>query len=216
MALGSSLSRRLIAFMAAMLIASAAAALAADPIPGASTATSLKEWLKLSDEQVAKLKPVIIERVTKMDAALDTLDAGNPPDVNRFLAERKAVKDDFQNKAKEILTPEQQKQMLELRDKIEKAFVDEAAAENLADMRILLGLTDEQVAKLEPGMVKATQSTLDLLQDVGSKGKLAQSDVDAALKTLDKIEGDLDKAITGILNPEQLAKYQMFLGEPAK
>jgi hypothetical protein len=211
----ASIGRRLLPLAAVMLIASAAVALAADA-PGTSTTTSFKEWLKLSDDQVAKLRPVITDRIVKMDAALDTLDAGNPPDLNRFLAERKTIKDDFQKKAKEILTPEQQKQMQEVRAKIETAFVQEAANDNLADMRILLGLTDEQVKKLEPAMLKSTQSTLDLLQEYGNKGKLEKAEIEKARAGLDKIDADLDKAITGVLNPDQLAKYQTLLGAPAK
>jgi len=216
MALGTFPGRRLAALVALLLMATAAAVLAADPDPGATTATSLKEWLKLSDEQVLQLKPVIVERVVRMDAALDTLDAGNPPDLNRFLAERKTIKDDFQKKAKEILTTEQQKKMLDLRDKIEKAFVEAAADENLADWRILLGLTDEQVTKLEPAVIKSTQSALDLLQELGDKEKVEQADIEKGRQSLNKIYADLDKNIAKVLTPEQLAKYQALTGAPAR
>ena len=216
MALGSFPGRRLAALVALLLMAAAPAVLAADPDPGAATATSLKEWLKLSDEQVLQLKPVIVERVVRMDAALDTLEAGSPPDLNRFLTERKAIKDDFQKKAKEILTPEQQKKMLDLRDKIEKAFVEAAADENLADWRILLGLTDEQVTKLEPAVIKSTQSALDLLQGLGDKEKVEPADIEKGRQSLDKIYADLDKDVAKVLTPEQLAKYRALAGAPAK
>jgi hypothetical protein len=216
MALGSFPGRRLAALVALLLMAAATAVLAADPDPGAATATSLKEWLKLSDEQVLQLKPVIVERVVRMDAALDTLDAGNPPDLNRFLAERKMIKDGFQKKAKEILTPEQQQKMLDLRDKIEKAFVEAAADENLADWRILLGLTDEQVAKLEPAVIKSTQGALDLLQELGDKEKVEPADIEKGQRSLDQIYVDLDKDVAKILTPEQLAKYQALTGAPAR
>ena len=216
MALGSFPGRRLAALVALLLMAAAPAVLAADPDPGAATATSLKEWLKLSDEQVLQLKPVIVERVVRMDAALDTLDAGNPPDLNRFLAERKTIKNDFQKKAKEILTTEQQKKMLDLRDKIEKAFVEAAADENLADWRILLGLTDEQVTKLEPAVIKSTQSALDLLQELGDKEKVEQADIEKGRQSLNKIYADLDKNIAKVLTPEQLAKYQALTGAPVR
>ncbi len=212
MALGSLSGRRLAALVALLLMAAAAAVLAADPDPGAATATSLKEWLKLSDEQVLQLKPVIVERVVRMDAALDTLEAGNPPDLNRFLAERKKIKDDFQKKAQQILTPEQQKKMPDLRDKIEKAFVEAAADESLADWRILLGLTDDQVTKLEPVAIKSTQGALDLLQEIGDKGKVEPADIEKGRQSLEKIYADLDKEVAKVLTPEQLAKYQALTG----
>ncbi len=207
MTLSASTSRRLLALAAVMLFASATVALAADAT-GSSTATSLKEWLKLSDDQVEKLRPIIKDRVIKGDAALDKLEAGNPPNINAYLEERKEIKDEFQAKAKEILTPEQQKQMQELRVEIEKAFVQESAAKSLSDMQVALNLSDEQVKKIEPAVTSSTQGTLDLLQELGAKGKLEKSDIDAATAALDKIGVDLDKAVTGVLTPDQLETYK--------
>ncbi len=46
------------------------AAAKVEDLPGMDSAANLKEWLKLTDDQVAKLEPVIDTRIEKVDAAL--------------------------------------------------------------------------------------------------------------------------------------------------
>jgi len=58
-------------------------------------AANMKEWLKLTDDQVAKLVPVIDTRVTKVDAALTKLEASDEPDKMGFVKEYGAIKSEF-------------------------------------------------------------------------------------------------------------------------
>lgn len=46
-------------------------------LPGFDAASSMKEYLKLTDDQVTKLTPVITTRINKVDAALATVEAAD-------------------------------------------------------------------------------------------------------------------------------------------
>jgi Spy/CpxP family protein refolding chaperone len=181
---------------------------AVEDLPGMDTAANMKEWLKLSDEQVAKLEPVITTRIEKVDAALAKVDAAEEPDAVAFIEEYGAIKKEFNTGVAAILTPEQAKQWETFKAELEKDLVQEGAKKQSLEHQTVLNLTDEQAAKLEPALATSIQKKLDALQKLVDSGRISMRDKLQAKRTLGDINGELDKAMATVLTPEQLAEYK--------
>jgi len=128
-----------IAFGVLMAAALSRPSLAAvEDLPGMDTATDMKEWLKLTDDQVAKLQPVIATRITKVDAALAKVEAAEKPDAMGFISEYGAIKKEFNAGVTNILTPDQAKQWGAFKAELEKGIVQSGAKKQLAEMQTAL------------------------------------------------------------------------------
>jgi hypothetical protein len=193
---------------AAPAAAAAPAAGAVETLPGMDTATDMKEWLKLTDDQVAKLKPVIETRVTKVDAALAKAEAADEPDVMGFVSEYGAIKKEFDAGVTKILTPDQAKQWATFKAALEKDLVNAGAAKKLAALQPGLKLTDDQVTKLRAPMAVAIQKKLDTLQKLAGTGRISVRDKLGAKRAMEGANSELEKAMAGIVSPEQLAAYK--------
>jgi len=165
---------------------------ALEDLPGMDTATDMKEWLKLTDDQVSKLQPVIATRITKVDAALAKVEAAEKPDAMGFISEYGAIKKEFNAGVTNILTPDQAKQWGSFKAELEKDIVKSGAKKQLAAMQPTLKLTDEQVTKLEPAMTTATQKKIDVLQKLADAGRISMRDKLHAKKAIDGLNAELE------------------------
>ena len=198
-----------IAFGALMVAALSRPSVAAvEDLPGMDTATDMKEWLKLTDDQVAKLQPVIATRITKVDAALAKVEAAEKPDAMGFISEYGAIKKEFNTSVTNILTPDQAKQWGSFKAELEKDIVQSGAKKQLAAMQPALKLTDEQVTKLQPAMATATQKKIDLLQKLADTGRISMRDKLQAKKAMEGLNAELEKSMSAVMSPDQVAAYK--------
>ena len=198
-----------IAFGVLMAAALSRPSLAAvEDLPGMDTATDMKEWLKLTDDQVAKLQPVIATRITKVDAALAKVEAAEKPDAMGFISEYGAIKKEFNAGVTNILTPDQAKQWGAFKAELEKGIVQSGAKKQLAEMQTALKLTDEQVTKLQPAMATATQKKIDVLQKLADSGRVSMRDKLQAKKAMEGLNAELEKSMSAVMSPDQIAAYK--------
>lgn len=197
--------------VAALLIAAGLphpSAAGVSDLPGFETAANMKEWLKLTDDQVAKLQPVIATRIQKVDAALAKVEAAEEPDAVGFIGEYGAIKKEFIAGVTQILTPDQLKQWESFKVELEKDLVQSGAKKQLVEMQPGLHLTDEQVTKLQPAMATATQGKIDVLQKLADSGRISVRDKLKAKRAMDDINAELEKAMSAIMSPDQVAGYK--------
>ena len=147
-----------------------------EDLPGMDTAANMKEWLKLTDAQVAQLKPVIATRIQKTDAALAKVEAAKEPDPIGFLEEYGAIKKEFNTGVAAALTPDQLKQWESFKAELEKDLVASGAKKQAAALRAPLQLTDDQVTRLVPPMTVALQKKLDVLQKLSDGSRITIRD----------------------------------------
>ena len=198
-----------IAFGVLMAAALSRPSLAAvEDLPGMDTATDMKEWLKLTDDQVSKLQPVIATRITKVDAALAKVEAAEKPDAMGFISEYGAIKKEFNAGVTNILTPDQAKQWGAFKAELEKGIVQSGAKKQLAEMQTALKLTDEQVTKLQPAMATATQKKIDVLQKLADTGRVSMRDKLQAKKAMEGLNAELEKSMSAVMSPDQIAAYK--------
>ena len=181
---------------------------ALEDLPGMDTATDMKEWLKLTDDQVSKLQPVIATRITKVDAALAKVEAAEKPDAMGFISEYGAIKKEFNAGVTNILTPDQAKQWGSFKAELEKGIVQSGAKKQLAEMQTALKLTDEQVTKLQPAMATATQKKIDVLQKLADTGRVSMRDKLQAKKAMEGLNAELEKSMSAVMSPDQIAAYK--------
>lgn len=196
---------------AAMLVglATPGEALAAvEDLPGMDTATNMREWLKLTDAQVAQIKPLIATRLQKTDAALAKVEAAEEPDPVEFIREWGVIKKEFDAGVTGILAPEQLKQWQAFKAELEKDLVASSAKKQAASLRAPLQLTDEQVTKLVPPMTVATQKKLDVLQKLADGSRISLREKRQAKGAMESANEELVKAMSAFLSPNQVAAYQ--------
>jgi hypothetical protein len=184
------------------------ASTAVEDLPGMDTAANMKEWLKLTDDQVAKLKPIVVTRVDKMDSALAKVEAAEQPDAIAFIQEYGAIKKEFDAGVTNILTPDQLKQWDTFKAELEKDLVSARAKKQLASLQPALKLTDEQVTKLMPAMAVATQKKVDVLQKLADSGRISLREKLQAKRAIESIDSELEKAMSAVMSPDQLAGYK--------
>jgi hypothetical protein len=197
-----------IAALLALALAPATAVAAVEDLPGMDTAASLKEWLKLTDAQVAQLKPVIATRLQKMDAAMAKVEAAKEPDAMGFIQEMGAAKKEFNAGVAAALTPEQAAKWEGFKAEMEKDLVASAAKKQAAALRAPLQLTEEQVTRLVPPLTVATQKKVDVLQKLADGGRISIRDKLQAKRALEAASEELVKAMSTFLSPNQVAAYQ--------
>jgi hypothetical protein len=181
---------------------------AVEDLPGMDTAANMKEWLKLTDAQVAQLRPVIATRLQKMDAAMAKVEAAKEPDAMAFIQEMGAARKEFDAGVAAALTPEQAAKWGSFKAELEKDLVASAAKKQAAALRAPLQLTDEQVTRLVPPLTVATQKKVDVLQKLGDGGRISIRDKRKAKKAIEAANDELVKAMSAFLSPNQVAAYQ--------
>jgi len=196
--------------LAALLLAAGRSQSSAgvNDLPGMATAAGLKEWLKLTDDQVAKIQPLITTRIDRVDSALAVMDVAEEPDVLGFVKEYGAIRKEFDAGVTRVLTPDQLAQWKSFQAELEKDLAAGGARKKLASLQPGLKLTDEQVAKLQPSMATAMEKKIDLFQKLGESGRIGARDKLKAKRTIDGINGDLEKAMSQVVSPDQLAAYK--------
>ena len=209
-----------LALAAALVVAAPAAPVIAADAPAASAATdvpdlagmdaaaSLSEWLKLTDDQKAKLKPVMETRFTKVDAAMAKMESAEEPDAMGFIKEYGEIKKEFDAGVTNILTPDQSKQWASFKLQLEKELSEAGAHKQLAALQPELKLTDEQVTKLTPAMATANQKKIDVLQKLADGGRISLRDKKKAKGGMDDANKELEKTMATIVSPDQLTQYK--------
>lgn len=192
-----------------VLLSLAAPALAAiEDLPGMDTAANMKEWLKLTDDQVKQLQPVIATRLEKSDAELAKLEAAEEPDVLGFLEASGEIRKEFNASLAKILTPEQLKQWENFKAEAQKDLVQESAKKQAANLQASLKLSDEQTGKIVPPLAKATQGKLDAVKKISDGKRISMRDKLKTKKAMEAVNSELEKSLGVVLTGEQMAAYK--------
>jgi hypothetical protein len=190
------------------LLAPRPARAAVEDLPGMDTATSMREWLKLSDDQVARLKPVIATRLQRMDAAIAKVEEAEHPDVTGFIEELGKARKQFNDGVVAILTPAQNQQWAGFKAALEQDLVQSAAKKQVKALTPVLQLTDAQAKWLVGPFATATQKKIDLFQKLSDGGRISLREKIHAKRALKEINEELEKAMGQTLSPAQMEAYK--------
>jgi hypothetical protein len=203
-----STTRNFLALCAVLLCLAAPALAAIEDLPRMDTAANMKEWLKLTDDQVQQLQPVIATRLEKSDAELAKLEAAEEPDVLGFLKASGDIRQEFNASLAKILTPEQLKQWEAFKAEAQKDLVQESAKKQAASLQTSLKLSDEQTGKIIPPLAKATQGKLDAVKKISDGRRISMRDKLKTKKAMEAVNAELEKSLATVLTGEQMAAYK--------
>jgi hypothetical protein len=181
---------------------------AVEDLPGMDTATSMRDWLKLSDDQVARLKPVIATRLQRMDAAIAKVEAAEHPDVTGFIEELGKARKQFNESVAAILTPAQNQQWAGFKAALEQDLVQSAAKKQVKALTPVLQLNDAQAKSLIGPFATAIQKKIDLFQKLSDGGRIGLVEKIRAKNELKEINKDLEKSMGQTLSPQQMEAYK--------
>jgi hypothetical protein len=180
---------------------------AVEDLPGMDTAANMKEWLKLTDDQVKQLQPVIATRLEKSDAELAKLEAAENRTFG-FLKASGDIRNEFNASLAKILTPEQLKQWETFKAEAQKDLVHESAKKQAASLQTSLKLSDEQTGKIVPPLAKATQGKLEAVKKISDGRRISMRDKLKTKKAMEAVNADLEKSLSTVLTGEQMAAYK--------
>lgn len=213
------MSKRLatLMFVATLAIgAGLSGSIAAPPrieLPGVEALAGMKDSLKLTDDQVARLQPVITARIEQVDAALAALEAADEPDVAGFIKQYGDIRKGFDDGVMKILTLDQRGPWESYKVELEQGLVTGNATKQLANLKSALKLSDDQVTRLRPAVTAAIQGKLDLFQKLAASGHIDIREKHRAWSALDKLNEDLEKSIYSVLLLDQRPAFKEMTGK---
>jgi hypothetical protein len=165
----------------------------------------LTEKLKLTPEQVKKLKPEVDRFVTTLDQlkADQEKEGADPQDL---VHGAKKAQEDYLKAVEQILTPEQYKQYNALKEQAVRSMFNSLADIQLMDLQPKVGFSDEQLEQLVPVVGDALFQVIHLAwEHAGKRLRLGQKI--RLAEQLKHIQKDTHGAVSKILTPEQLKTW---------
>lgn len=195
---------------------------------GASQGPDLKERLGLTDEQAAKVMPLMQEFREKMQALREK--SGGQPPTDEMREQFQKLREDRDAKLKEILTAEQFAKFQEMAAQFRGRQGQQNAPPSgerqgpppgerrggspdnrqdpVAMMKERLGLTDEQVEKVTAVFQDFREKRRALMEKAGG-----QPPTEEMREEFRKLRDNRDAKIKAILTADQFAKYQEMMSQ---
>lgn len=212
----------------ASLMAAALLLLAQTPHAAAQADGGLdeaRERLGLSSEQWNELRPILRDHFEAQRAILEKYgvdiengDAGqrsSAENMRELSEELRRSSDGFEEQAAGILSPSQMAQLQQLQDERKERMREQLLVRQLEEMGAELGLTDEQLARMQPIYLDHVTTQLEILEKHGIEFGAPEQGRRVGFRKLRRLRRDTDRAnsetierLTPILTGEQLQRYQ--------
>lgn len=171
----------------------------------------MTELLELTDEQVPQVEGVLQKFVADMDAAAAMAEV-EEPDNQAIIGAVNKARSGFRKGMEGALTDEQYQTLETTIDAVFQEIFEDLAEIRIIDWEPVLGLTPEQTAALKPILGSSLRKMIGVVFEYGDKRMGARTKIKMG-KSLKRIKSDLDQGIAGVLDDEQMAKYQAMMAE---
>ena len=210
--IGTTTPHRLPIFLLSIAMMLAVLALAANAQPAGDAdvkevVLELQQALNLSDQQVQQVGAAMAKFAKNMEATMAEFEASDEEKGADKLADIKQVRDAYREDMQGILTKDQYSAYLEMVTMVQREMMSDVAAIRLMDMQNELGLSDEQVEQLAPIVGSGMHDMISLLMENVDKRLSVPRKVRIG-RSAKKIQGDMEKQIMPLLNPQQQQAYQ--------
>lgn len=179
--------------------------------------TAVKAQYGMTDDQVAKIRPLLRTHLSSMRALFDSYVGKNIDAAPAILKEYQDLRADFKAKVDPILTGPQRKEFMAILADFDKqmraAFIDA----RMQWFERVVGVDATQAGKVRPIVTESFEKRLQVLS--ASPEKKDPEEARKAMRIqLQILQGETDARLKTVLTPEQMAKYQSSAGTgaPAK
>ncbi|HKQ97815.1 MAG TPA: hypothetical protein VJV75_08070 [Candidatus Polarisedimenticolia bacterium] len=176
--------------------------------------TAVKAQYGLTDEQVAKIRPLLRTHLSSMRELFDSYVGKSIDIAPAILKQYQDLRADFKAKVDPILTEPQRKDFMAIRaefdSQMHKAFIDA----RMQWFERAIGVDAAQAEKVRPIVTESFERRLQILTAPTEKKDPAEAQKEIRIQ-LQVLQGETNSRLKAVLTPAQMAKYQDSAGTGA-
>ena len=169
----------------------------------------LKERLKLTDDQVVKIRPLLADHLAKVRQIF--VDYGDPSGVSfpALVQAFRAQRSRFQTSLVPILTPAQNAETDVIRKEVDQKLKDTICDERVASLKGRLSLSDDQVTKVRPILCQDFERKREVmgLMTTPAGGPAVRRSARPEIKA---IQENTESQLRQVLTAEQMKAYEAY------
>jgi len=193
----------LLAFLVAVLMVPLVAAQGEEGQNGDEVLTELQTNLKWSDETTQQVGKALAGFKENMAGTMAKYEDAEEANMQAMIGDMKKVKGDYQKQMEEILGKDGFKAYNDYVEAVLLEMFSDIAEIRLLDLKPVIDLTDEQIAKLRTPMGQAYRDLLRVVFEYGDQKLNTRTKIKMG-KSVKKIQADVESAQKEVLSEEQL------------
>lgn len=167
----------------------------------------LEKKLELSREQWEKLKPVLEQRSKELQEIIhESVDKGYM-ELEEVSEKLEAMSDDAERKVKEVLSSEETQKLRDYLSEIDKDAIEEAKNRMVAELTLLLELSEEQAAKIKPVLEDSMTRLSTLFNELAKEGSKSW---EKFRQNFEQLATDLQNSLQESLDNEQMKRLEEY------
>lgn len=169
--------------------------------------SELESQLKLSSEELSKLKPMIDAKSKELKESMHGAIDNGFVQLDELTKSLDAVSKDAQQKVEDFLNSEEMKKLKDYLSKIDEDAVREVKDKLIAELTAVLELTEEQVIKLKPILEDSLTQLSEILGELTKEGSRSWEEFKRQYELLGK---ELKEKLQGTLDKEQMKRLDKY------
>ena len=192
-----------LAFLVAVLIVPLVSAQGEEGQNGDEVLTELQTNLKWSDETTQQVGKALASFKENMAGTMAKYEDAEEANMQAMIGDMKKVKGDYQKQMEEILGKDGFKAYNEYVEAVMLEMFSDIAEIRLLDLKPVIDLTDEQIAKLRTPMGQAYRDLLRVVFEYGDQNLNTRTKIKMG-KSVKKIQSSMESAQKEVLTEEQM------------
>jgi hypothetical protein len=200
-----------------LLAPAAATTTAAGPDPAESEHVEealvvLRARMKLSDDQVEKMRPLMLDHFKALRAILESYVGQSAVILPSVMHEFQGRRDQFQKEVAPFLTEEQREEFLVIRKEVDLAIRDLICNKRVDSLKKRLKLSEAQVTEVRPIIIDdfKRKRTLMSIHTSETGGPAVRRPLAPEYQ---KIQAETDERLRTVLSAEQMKEYSVYMDE---
>ncbi len=166
--------------------------------------TDLENQLKLSSEELVKLKPALDAKSKELKKSInESVDRGFV-ELEALTSQLDAASKDAQAQLKEAFSSEEMQQLRDYLNKIDKEAIKQATNELVAQLTTFLKLTETQILELKPILEDAFNRLGEILSKLAQEGNKSLGEFK---KKYEALSEELRQKMESTLDREQIKSF---------
>ena len=166
--------------------------------------TDLENQLKLSSEELAKLKPALDAKSKELRKSInESVDRGFV-ELEALTSQLDAASKEAQAQLKEAFSSEEMQQLRDYLNKIDKEAIKQATDELVAQLTAFLKLTETQILELKPMLEDAFNRLGEMLSKLARQGNMTLEEFKNNYEALSE---ELRQKLESTLDREQIKSF---------
>jgi hypothetical protein len=164
----------------------------------------LERQLRLSSEELAKLKPALDAKSKELKKSINESVDGGFLELEALTSQLDAASKKAQAQLKESFSSEEMQRLRDYLQKIDKEAITQATDELVAQLTTFLKLTETQILELKPTLEEAFNQLGDMLSKLAQEGSKS---LEEFKKNYESLSEELRQNMESTLDREQIKLF---------